>query len=231
MSVVALQPVTRKSAEAQAAEILRAHILSGAAAPGARLTEMSLSEGLRLSRTTIRTALHQLAHEGLVVQVPYTGWEVMSLSAQDAWELYTLRSTLEGMAAELAAGALTREGKARLQAALKALIAAARGGDAIVVAERDFELHRAILDLAGHRRLREQYRLVEQQVRLYIASSNALIPDARAIAQQHRPIVEAILAGDGETAARLSREHNEVDGRALVSFLEEREKAHDEASR
>ena len=66
-----LRPITRKSAEAEAADALRDHVVGGGVRPGARLTEERLSGALGLSRTTIRTALHQLANERLVVQVPY----------------------------------------------------------------------------------------------------------------------------------------------------------------
>ena len=99
--MTALRPIRKKSAEVEAADALRNHVVGGSARPGERLTEARLSEALGLSRTTIRTALHQLANEGLVVQVPYTGWAVTSLSSADAWELYTLRGSLEALAARL----------------------------------------------------------------------------------------------------------------------------------
>jgi DNA-binding GntR family transcriptional regulator len=56
-----------------------------------------------LSRGTVRAALHRLVTEGLVVQRPYAGWEVASLTSRDAWELYALRGALEALAARLAA--------------------------------------------------------------------------------------------------------------------------------
>jgi len=51
----------------------------------ARLLEVQLAEQLNLSRGTIRSALQQLTHEGLVVQFPYKGCAVPALSSQDAW--------------------------------------------------------------------------------------------------------------------------------------------------
>ena len=69
--------VLKKSAEAQAIAILRAEILRGAIKPGARLTETKLAGKLGISRATLRTALHQLTVEGLVVQTPYTGFNLI----------------------------------------------------------------------------------------------------------------------------------------------------------
>jgi DNA-binding GntR family transcriptional regulator len=97
MPLELLKPIRKRSAEAQATDALRDQILRGGARPGSRLTEIGLSQQLSLSRSTVRTALHQLANEGLVVQEPYTDWQVASLSGADAWELYTLRASLEAL--------------------------------------------------------------------------------------------------------------------------------------
>ena len=74
---------------------------SGALPPGHRLVETALAESLAISRGTLRAALRALTHEGLVAQVAYTKWMVPELSPADAWELYTLRGSLEGLAARL----------------------------------------------------------------------------------------------------------------------------------
>src|SRR5580692_444020 len=124
MALELLKPIQKRSAEAQATEALRDLILRGGARPGSRLTEIGLSQQLSLSRATIRTALHQLANEGLVVQVTYTDWQVASLSGADAWELYTFRASLEALGIRLAVGALTQQRDQMIAAALDALVAA-----------------------------------------------------------------------------------------------------------
>lgn len=223
-----LVPVTKRSAEMQATDALRQYVLSGAAQAGVRLTELKLAEQLNLSRATIRAALHRLENERLVVLIPYTGWEVLRLSAQDAWELYTLRSCLEALAARLAAKFLDEPGHKALQLAFKRLAEACRAGTSQQTAELDFALHKTIVDLARHGRLREQYRLIEQQVRFYIKSSDALISEANVILAQHQPMVEAILTGDSKRAARFAHNHNESEGKLLVRALK---KSEAEASR
>src|SRR5262245_12128109 len=54
-----LRRIRKKSAEVEAADALRSHVVGGGVPPGGRLTEVRLSEALGLSRTTVRTALHQ----------------------------------------------------------------------------------------------------------------------------------------------------------------------------
>ncbi len=81
--------VERRSLDRRAADVLREEILSGRFPPGYRLVETWLAQQLQVSRGTVRAALSELAHQGLVDQVAYTKWSVPDLKAQDAWELYS----------------------------------------------------------------------------------------------------------------------------------------------
>jgi DNA-binding GntR family transcriptional regulator len=222
MALELLKPIQKRSAEVQATDALREQILRGGARPGSRLTEIGLSQQLGLSRSTIRTALQRLANEGLVVQEPYTDWQVASLSGADAWELYTLRASLEALGTGLAVATLTQEGQQMIVAALDALVQACRTGDRVAIADQDLGFHSTIVEISGHRRLRDHYRLVRQQIRLYIAWSDAIMPDVDAIIETHRWLADAILQRDADRAATLARDHCESAGRILAEFLSER---------
>ncbi|WP_398466486.1 GntR family transcriptional regulator [Tardiphaga sp.] len=219
MSRLKIPRVVKMPIEVQATDALRDSIVSGAIPPGERITELQISDQMSLSRATVRTALHQLAKEGLLTLVPYTGWTVVSLSAQDVWELYTLRSAVERLAAQLVASTMTPKKAARLDEAFERLVEECKRGDAGRIAEADFGLHKSIIVLAEHGRLAMQYGLIEQQTRMYIRSSDALVPGARKIIDQHRPIVNAIRAGDAEEGGRLSEEHNLTEGEKLSRHL------------
>ncbi len=214
--------ITPRSLDMQAADLLREQILSGSFAPGTRLLEVDLSAQFGLSRGTIRSALQQLTHEGLAVQYPYRGCAVCSLSAQDAWELYTLRQALETLAARLACDQITPERSQRLQAALSQLANAASQQNWREVAEADFALHQVIVQAAGHRRLQAQYKVVEQQIRLYIISCNALYSDLDQIVAEHQHLVNAIISGDATLAEQVAKSHN-TDGEMLVEQLRQAE--------
>ena len=215
-----IQPIHKQSAEAQALEMLRQCVTNGTLAAGSKLTETHLAKQLEVSRGTLRTALHQLTGEGLIVQTPYTGWAVMGLSANDAWELYTLRMSLEGLAARLAATRATPEGLTRLKAAFENLKRACKAQDIAATAEADFALHQTVIALANHGRLVAQYRLVESQIRVYLVSSDALVTNPKLIVAAHKPIVDAIVQGDAARASSVIEQHIKVDGEILVSRLE-----------
>ncbi|MGI6247434.1 MAG: GntR family transcriptional regulator [Pseudochelatococcus sp.] len=223
MTLADLRPVARQSTESLVTDSLRNYILSGKVAPGERLTEIALAEQLGVARATLRTALHRLTSEGIVVQIPYTGWQVATLTGGDVWEIWTLRGSLESLAARLAAQRPEPAVREALRAAHLALLAACEGGGLKDMIAADFALHRAIIDNSGHRRLAAQYAIVEQQVKLYIATSNTHVATGPAdIIEQHRPLATALLAGEAEAAGREAWLHNESEGRRLMDWLEHR---------
>src|SRR4029078_6860252 len=71
--------------------------------PGARLNERELSERLGVSRTPLREAFRMLAADGLLVQLPNRGAQVVSLSREDVRHGFEVMASLEGLAGELAA--------------------------------------------------------------------------------------------------------------------------------
>ena len=200
--------VDRRSLDRKAADILREQILSGQLPPGHRLIETRLASQLEVSRSTLRAALRALTHEDLVDQVAYTKWTVPEMSDRDAWELYTLRGSLEGLAARLAAQRRTPDSMSALQTAFARLVKAVGARRHRDVAEADLALHKTIVAISGHQRLIAQYRLLEQQMRRYIVLSNALIIDLRQMIAEHEPIVHAIANGESERADKLARDHN-----------------------
>lgn len=207
----------------QAADRIRDHILQGILPAGARLLETQLSEELEVSRGTVRAALAVLAREGLVLQVAFTRWQVSESTAVDAWELYTLRAALEGLAARLAAKHVTvAEGKALRQtgAELAAAVAAKRLEHAIEV---DFRLHQEIVRLAHHRRLAEQHAGILQQVRFHMVHSGFFARDYDELVTEHAALINAVISHDADLAERLARIHNEAEVKLLSEFMEQKQ--------
>jgi DNA-binding GntR family transcriptional regulator len=212
--------IDKRPLDAQAADALREEIVRGRIAAGSRLTEQELAGAMGLSRGTVRAALAQLVRDGLVTLVPYTGWAVRELDADDVWELYTLRASLEGLGARLAATRADAGSVAVIERTFAGLVDACAGRDAAAMADRDFALHAGIIAAAAHSRLAEQYRTVEHQVRMFIISSDALIADPHELVEQHRPLVEAIAAGDPLRAEAEAVLHNTREGEKLVAHLQ-----------
>ncbi|MBT9383521.1 GntR family transcriptional regulator [Pseudooceanicola sp. CBS1P-1] len=220
MKLKKLQPVTRQSTETIVIENLRSFILSGEVPPGGRLTEAAMSEQLGVSRATLRLALHRLAGEGLLTQIPYTGWEVAQLSSRDVWEIWTLRGALEGLASRLVVMRDAPEVFATLEEAYAELESACARGNMRAITAADFALHQSIIQGADNARLSAQYRVVEQQVRLFIMTSNVHVATGpEDIIAQHVPLMEAFRRRDAAAAADAAWIHDETEGHRLMDWL------------
>ncbi|MCY1458432.1 phosphonate utilization associated transcriptional regulator [compost metagenome] len=128
------------------------------------------------------------------------------------------------MAARLAAERIEPSGAKLLKAAYERLCKASEAGDPKDIANADFEFHKLIVSLSGHRRLQEHYKLTEQQIRVFIASCDSGYSDYQNIGHRHAALVEAILGGDADGAERLAKEHNATHGDALISNMRQMER-------
>ena len=69
--------------------------MTGKIRPSTRLRELHLARSLGVSQSTIREALFQLEHSGLVVRVPNSGTTVASFSEDELRERIEVRLVLE----------------------------------------------------------------------------------------------------------------------------------------
>jgi DNA-binding GntR family transcriptional regulator len=212
--------VIKESAEAQAINILRERILSGAYAPKAALTEIGLANQLKVSRATIRAALQQMVHERLVRRKPYSGWQLTSISALDVREIFTLRASLEALAASRVAANISPQACEVLKNKILGFEEAAENNSFSDCSSVDYAFHKSIIKLADHYRLAEHYNIIEQEIQLCIAWSNALVFCITNILTQHRPIADALLSGKGNEAAALLKNHILSEGEKLIRHLD-----------
>lgn len=84
-------------------ELLRRGIGTGEIAGGTRLVQGELAERLGTSRIPVRDALKRLEAEGLLTSDRFSRYTVLSLTVEDATEIYVIRHRLETLAVSLAA--------------------------------------------------------------------------------------------------------------------------------
>lgn len=85
----------------QAYEKIKTNILNLTYPPGMSLTEATLCRELGMSRSPVRTAIHRLQAEGLIVSDYYKSMTVKEITDKDINEIYQLRELLEGAAFKL----------------------------------------------------------------------------------------------------------------------------------
>lgn len=88
-------PVERTSLVGHVATALRELIISGTYVQDQPLRQDEIAHRLGVSRIPVREALQLLEAEGLIVNVPYKGAVVASLSAAEIEEYFDIRANLE----------------------------------------------------------------------------------------------------------------------------------------
>ena len=129
-------------------DAIRDAILAGDLVPGQRLVEAELSESLNVSRGTVRVALMDLAHEGLVERIANRGARVRIVTVDEAVHITEVRSLLEILCAGRAAAQATDQQIAELRALGDQMSKDARDGDALAYSEHNRQLHQEVIKIA-----------------------------------------------------------------------------------
>lgn len=198
-STSGFRPVHARSVAALAADGVRERIVSGHLRPGERLPEESLAESLGVSRPPLREALQQLAQEGLVELVPRRGAIVATLTVQDAYEIVTLRRSLEALAVDLALPVRDGATLDGLEQALETMEDDARFGREDTATDNTMRFHMALVDLAGHALLSDTYRRLSSRVRMCMNINRrvrAASESLTARTARHRELLDAVRRSD-----------------------------------
>jgi DNA-binding GntR family transcriptional regulator len=217
MSTLTSLKTQERLLDRQAANSIREQIVNRIMPPGHRLLEAVLASELEVSRGTIRSALMQLSNEGLVRQVAFTKWEVAPASVSEAWELYTLRGALEGLAASLAAEYASPAERKVLSQVFAELEAAAKADQREAAGDADFKLHKTIVAMSGHKRLIRDHERIILQVRFQMTHIGFVPRDPKDLIEDHRALTEAVVSGDVERAEQLARTHNSAEIKRLLA--------------
>ncbi len=205
-----------------AADRIRDEILSGRLTRGERLVEAKIAAALHVSRGPVREAFKLLRAEGLLQEEPRRGTYVVSLSPDDVRELYDLRAAVEARAAKLVARSRDERDLALLRSRLDTLARAASEGDVRAVSRADLEFHEAVARCSGNGRLLAVFQRSAPLLKTLLALDEHLYASLDEVADEHRPMLEAIELGDGDLASRRFEEHVERAGALVAEYLDAR---------
>ncbi|MDT8912832.1 GntR family transcriptional regulator [Amycolatopsis sp. PS_44_ISF1] len=186
---------------------LRDGIISGALEGGRFLDELWVSGVVGVSRTPVREAFHRLEAERFISLLPRKGAQVRTVTARELEEVYQSRRLIEGHA--LGEVCAARAGAPEeLAGLIEEMDRAGRERDWFAVSGLDRRFHRAIVDAAGNSVLTELYdTLRSRQQRVAVRALEARPERLPIIAAEHRRLVDAIAAHEGESALRLLDQH------------------------
>jgi DNA-binding GntR family transcriptional regulator len=187
------------------AELLRQRIFNRELAPGSWIDELKLAEEYGISRTPLREALKVLATEGLVTMKVRRGAYVTEVSDTDLADVYHLLALLESDAADVVARKATDAQLKELQELHNEL------EKAVGQRERFFEIneafHMRLLEIANNR-WRDQMVADLRKV-MKLNRHNSLLKSGRLEESlaEHRALMAALAARDGDASAQRMRAH------------------------
>ena len=185
-------------------------LIIGSVEQNDELKEATLGKELGVSRTPVREALRQLELEGLVSIVPNRGAYVNGISKKDIWDIYYMRSTLEGLCARWAVENITEEQIDRLEETILLSEFQMKKGNAFnteQVTGLDGRFHTILYEASGSRMLARVLSDFHEYVQSARKDSIVSEERARKSIREHKQILQAIKERDADQAEQLADEH------------------------
>jgi len=177
---------------------LRSLIVDQSYQPGESITESAVALRFGVARPTAKMAIERLVTEGLLRRELHQSARVPQLDSDDIVDLFDNRAVIES-----AAVAALEAVPVDAMTAHRALLASDEH-----FAKNDIAFHRALVAGQPSPRLARMHALLMGEIELCIGQVQAAhLLTASEVGAQHQGILDAIIAGDAQTASRLTREH------------------------
>ena len=199
--------ISKQALRGQVYEKLHEMIENRRFSPGERINVEKLTEELGVSRTPVWQAVGLLEKEGILVYNPYKGVFINKLTEKQAIELYSVRETLECMAAELAVQKITAQTLDRMKQNLesqKDVVCDSK--NLIEYSKLDFLFHSEVYNASGNEYLIELLATVKNKMRPLVDHLDSILPE---LYSDHLEAYNALLERNTERAREAFRRHNE----------------------
>lgn len=192
-------------------------ISEGTLLPGERLTQEDLAQRLAVSRQPVLQALRLLKKDGFVEDAPGRGVQVTQLDVAWIARVYQVRSSLDALAARLAA-----ERGARLSPqVMRQGRLAESGRDVQAMIQADLAFHRAIYDASGNPLIAQSVDLHWHHLKRVMGAVLQSSEQRQTVWDEHEAIAQAIAASDVDLAVRRVQEHAHEASVQLTARLSE----------
>lgn len=216
----------------QVVNAIVSEIVEGELPANSRLIQDELARAYGVSRQPVQQALLLLRDRGLVREAPGRGLIVSPIDPDFVRQLYEVRAMLDGLAARLAAERGAERAKIEGPAYLEEGRAAVASGSLHEQIEADMKFHAFVNELSGNSLISETtapHWPYLRRVMGEVLRDDVEMPQI--ILGEHVAIFDAIIAGDGDRAEALSREHISRASEIFVQRLQAQQDASEQEMR
>lgn len=189
------------------ADWIRHQIRSQRMVPGQRLVEVDIIRQTGGSRFKVREALQRLAAEGLVEIEEFRGASVRNASMDEVRQLYRARAALEGLCAADFTRRASPEQKEELARLAEEMEECVAGAHPELFSRLNSQWHNFLMETAGNGVIQEIVHRLNTPIHHLVFESFYRGDRLRNAVQDHRDIVNAVLAGDDVAAEAAMRRH------------------------
>ncbi len=182
-------------------------IVHGRIAPGEPLDEARLAASFGVSRTPIREAIRQLEAIGLAEARPHRGAVAARISAERLDEMFAVMGDLEALCARRSALFMTPQERRELEGVQGEGGRLTAAGSIADYAEHNNRFHETVYKGAHNGFLAELTLSVRHRVAPFRKAQFEGLGRLAKSHEEHGRVVEAVLRGDAETAAREMLRH------------------------
>jgi DNA-binding GntR family transcriptional regulator len=212
-------PILRETLHEKVVAKLRDLIVEGELAAGSRIAERELCERLGVSRTPLREALKVLASEGLVELLPNRGARVVEPTEADIENMFQVMGALEALSGALACRRITEAELAEISALHYQMLAHYARRQLPDYFRLNQAIHEAIMEAARNPVLKATYLGLSTRIRRARYVANMSEERWAAAVAEHEALLKALVARDGEAAARILKAHLDNKSEAVRSSL------------
>lgn len=191
----------------QAYKVILDAICDGTLKPGERLPQDEVAMRLNVSRQPVMNALAMLKAHGFVTESGRRGLAVAPVDPKLFEAIYQYRSAIEPLAVRLATARMTAEAIVRGRQLVSQGKSKILTDDHKAILQADIDFHSFIYELSGNPLIVDTMRLNWQHLRRSMGEVLRFPGLSIKVWQEHGAIIEAMVKGDAEGAAKLMHDH------------------------
>jgi len=195
---------------------LRNAILTGEYEPGQRIIESEIANHFKVSRGPIREAIRQLEQEGLLEYERNKGCKIKILTADEAWEIYLLRSDLESLSVKVLKGVIEEKYLKNMRKAVNEMQFYVKEMDISKLVEKDYEFHSQIIKASQMSRIENLWSSLNgTSFAIFLTVAKIKRENLLLMVEKHQRLLDVLILNDVENSCKEIEMHYLSTGRIL----------------